>query len=238
MKKTIPTLTVLIFFVGTCLAQEASPSLALTPRSMARATSSSAPAQLESLTVPADTEAAVTMLSGLHTRFSRVDDPVTARLRQAVYVDGQIALPPGSLLNGKVTRIHLAGRMHRPAELGFRFESITLPDGQTEPISAVLAALDKSGLPKARLDPEGYLKGTRGLSWKALAGGITALGALGVGKAAFAASSAVGTFVPLAGGAALLGYAALWPKGNDVNVPPHTNCRIRLNYPVTVRVQW
>jgi hypothetical protein len=128
--------------------------------------------------------------------------------------------------------------MHRPAELGFRFESITLPDGQTEPISAVLAALDKPGLPKARLDPEGYLKGTRGFSLKALAGGFTALGALGVGRAAFAASSAVGTFVPLAGGVALLGYAALWPKGNDVNMPPQTQCRIRLNYPVTVRVQW
>jgi hypothetical protein len=44
--------------------------------------------------------------------------------------------------------------------------------------------------------------------------------------------------VPLVGGVALLGYAALWPKGNDVNVPPQTQCRIRLNYPVTVRVQW
>lgn len=238
MTKTISTLTVLILFVGTCLAQDSSPSLALTPRGMTRSTSSSGLPLLETLTVPADTEAAVTMLSGLHTRVSRVDDPVTARLQQAVYVDGQIALPPGSLLNGKVTRVQLAGRMHRPAELGFRFESITLPDGQTEPISAVLAALDKPGLPKARLDPEGYLKGTRGFSLKALAGGFTALGALGVGKAAFATSSAVGTFVPLAGGAALLGYAVLWPKGNDVNVPPHTNCRIRLNYPVTVRVQW
>jgi hypothetical protein len=238
MTKMISTLTVLIFFVGTCLAQDASPSLALTPRGEARSTSSSGPALIETLTVPAETEAAVMMLSGLHTRVSRVDDPVTARLQRAVYVDGQIALPPGSLLNGKVTRVQLAGRMHRPAELGFRFESITLPDGQTEPISAVLAALDKPGLPKARLDPEGYLKGTRGFSLKALAGGFTALGALGVGRAAFAASSAVGTFVPLAGGVALLGYAALWPKGNDVNVPPQTQCRIRLNYPVTVRVQW
>ena len=238
MTKTISALTVLIFVVGTCLAEDAHPSLALTPRGVAAATPATGPTSLETLTVPAETEAAVTMLSGLHTRFSQVNDPVTAQLQQAVYVDGQIALPPGSLLNGKVTRVQLAGRMHRPAELGFRFESITLPDGETEPISAVLAALDKPGLAKARLDPEGILRGTRGISLKALAGGFTALGALGVGRAAFAASSAVGTFVPLAGGAALLGYAALWPKGNDVNLPPHTQCRIRLNYPVTVRVQW
>jgi len=238
MTKTISIFTALIFLVGTCLAQDVHPSLAFTARGEAALAPAAGPALLQTLTVPAQTEAAVTMLSGLHTRFSQVNDPVTARLQKPVYVDGQIAFPLGSLLNGKVTRVQLAGRMHRPAELGFRFETITLPDGQTESISAVLASLDKPGLLKARLDSEGILKGTRGFSLKALAGGITALGAFGVGRAAFAASSAVGTFVPLAGGAALLGYAALWPKGNDVNVPPHTQCRIRLNYPVTVRVQW
>jgi hypothetical protein len=187
--------------------------------------------------VPADTEAAVTMLSGLHTRISQVNDPVTARLQQAVYVNGQIALPPGSILNGKVTHVQMAGRMRHPAELGLRFESITLPSGETEPISAVLAALDKPGLAKARLDSEGYLKGTRGFSFKALAGGLTGLGALSIGKATLAAGSAISTFVPV-GGAAALGFAALWPKGNDVNVPPDTRCRIRLNYPVTVRIRW
>jgi hypothetical protein len=177
------------------------------------------------------------MLTGLHTRISQVNDPVTARLQQAVYVDGQIALPPGSILNGRVTRVELAGRMRHPAELGLRFESITLPSGETEPISAVLAALEKPGLAKAKLDSEGHLKGTRGISFKALTGGLTGLGALSIGKATLAAGSAVSTFVPV-GGAAVLGFAALWPRGNDVNVPPDTNCRIRLNYPVTVRIRW
>ncbi len=237
LAKTISVLTILMLLASGTWAQENSPSLMLTPRTMTSATSPARPVLPETLTVPAETEAAVTMLSGLHTRISRVDDPVTARLQQAVYVDGQIALPPGSILNGRVTRVQLAGRMHHPAELGFRFESITLPSGETEPISAVLAALDKPGLAKVRLDPEGYLKGTRGFSMKALAGGLTALGGLGIGKAALATSSAVGTFLPV-GGVAVLGYAALWPKGNDVNVPPDTRCRIRLNYPVTVRVQW
>ena len=101
----------------------------------------------------------------------------------------------------------------------------------------LFAALEKPGLAKAKLDSEGYLKGTRGISFKALAGGLTGLGALSIGKATLAAGSAVSTFVPV-GGAAVLGFAALWPRGNDVNVPPDTNCRIRLNYPVTVRIRW
>lgn len=235
--KTISAITVFMLLGTATLAQDNSPSLVLTPRTGFSLAPAIGAAPVETLTVPADTEAAVTMLSGLHTRISRVDDPVTARLQQAVYVDGQIALPPGSILNGRVTRVQLAGRMHRPAELGFRFETITLPSGETEPISAVLSSLDTPGLLKARLDSEGYLKGTRGFSMKALMGGLAGVGALGLGKAAFAASSTVGTFVPV-GGAAILGYAALFPKGSDVNVPPDTRCHIRLNYPVTVRIGW
>ncbi|HEV2348613.1 MAG TPA: hypothetical protein VG028_02090 [Terriglobia bacterium] len=237
MQKTISVLAAFIMLASVCTAQDYSPSLILTPRSVDRSIPVTGSVPHETLTVPADTEAAVTMLSGLHTRISQVNDPVMARLQQAVYVDGQIALPPGSILNGRVTHVQLAGRMRHPAELGFRFESITLPSGETEPISAVLAAMDKPGLPKARLDSEGYLKGTRGFSFKVLAGGLTGIGALGIAKATLMASSAISTFVPV-GGAAALGFAALWPKGNDVNVPPDTRCRIRLNYPVTVRIQW
>jgi len=234
MAKAISALSVLVLIsVGTS-GQGLSSSDGLTPR--AGAPSAPAASSAPTLTVPADTQAAVTMLSGLHTRISQVDDPVTARLQRAVYVNGQLALPQGSLLNGRVTRVQLAGRMHRPAELGFRFESITLPSGETEPISAVLASLD-TPLKKVRLDPEGYLKGTRGFSPKALLGGIVALGTFGVGKAALAATSAASTLLP-AGGAALLGYAAIWPRGNDVNLPPQTPCHVRLNYPVTVRVAW
>lgn len=234
MAKAISALAIFILLSLSTPAQQLSPSFGLTPRGSAPATMPTP--STPTLTVPADTQAAVTMLSGLHTRISQVDDPVTARLQQAVYVNGQIALPSGSLLNGRVTHVQLAGRMHRPAELGFRFESITLPSGETEPISAVLAYLDRP-LPKARLDAEGYLKGTRGLSLRALVGGMAAVGSFGVAKAALAASSAASTIIPVSG-AAVLGYAALWPRGNDVNVPPQTPCHIRLNYPVTVRVAW
>ena len=43
--------------------------------------------------------------------------------------------------------------------------------------------------------------------------------------------------LPATGGG-LVGFELLWPRGNDVHVPPETRARIRLNYPVTVRVVW
>ncbi len=190
------------------------------------------------LTIPAETEATVQILSGIHTQVSRVDDPIRARLLRPVVVNGYIALPLGTLLDGRITRIRPPGHLHRPAELGLRFERITLPDGQVEPITAVLADLDNPRRTKTRLDSEGYLKGGRLVAWKSVAGGLAALGTFATLKATIAsASSAAWPALPL-GGTALLGYEMLWRRGRDVHVPPQTRCRIRLDYPLTVRVPW
>ena len=189
------------------------------------------------LTVPAQTEAAVQLLSGIHSRVSHVGDLVTAELLKPVYVNGRVALPTGSVIGGRITRIRPAGRMRRPAEMVLRFDRITLPDGQEKPCSAGLSALD-SPLPKTvELDPEGYLKGSRSISWKRLAGGFFGLGTFAFAEAQLASTAALGAALPIGGGA-VLGYTFLFPRGNEVHVPPDTHLRIRLHQPVTVRVAW
>ncbi len=218
-------------------AQEASPPFGLDLRNTpsSGATSQATPLKL---TIPAQTEVAAQLLSGIHSRVSHVDDPVKAELLQPVYVNGRMALPPGTFLDGRIVRIRPARRLHRPAELALRFEEITLPDGQAESITGVLASLDRSPSLKTRLDSEGYLEGAPARSWKALIGGvITAGGTFAAIKAAVAGSAALAYVAP-ATGTALLGYAFLWPRGNEVHVPPETRCRIRLSYPLTVRVPW
>jgi len=189
------------------------------------------------LTVPAETEAAIQLLSGIHSRVSHVGDPVTAEVLNPIYVDGQIALPAGTVIDGRITRIRPAGRMRRPAEMALRFEHVTLPDGQNQPLSALLAALDAPARARTRLDSEGILKGTRTLSWKHLAGGMAGLGVLGAIEVPLASAAVVGVTLPLGGGA-VVGYSLLFPKGNDVHVPPDTPMRIRLRKSLTVRVAW
>jgi len=189
------------------------------------------------LTVPAQTEAAIQLLSGIHSRVSHVGDLVTAELLQPVYVNGRVALPTGSVIGGRITRIRPAGRMRRPAELVLRFDSITLPDGQEEPCSAGLSGLD-SPLPKTvELDSEGHLRGSRGISWKRLAGGFFGLGTFAFAEAQLASAAALGASLPIGAGA-VLGYTFLIPRGNEVHVPPDTRFRIRLHQSVTVRVAW
>ena len=91
-------------------------------------------------------------------------------------MEGKLALPTGSLLDGHITMIHNAGHMHRAAELGMRFDHITLPDGQEKPVAAVLAALEHPEMLDIHLDSEGRVTSNRSMSWKAIAGGFGAVG--------------------------------------------------------------
>ena len=118
-------------------------------------------AERATLTVPAETEVKVQVLSGIHTQINHVNDPVIAEVLKPVFVEGKLALPPGSLLDGHITMIRNAGHMHRSAELGMRFDRITLPDGQEKPVAAVLAALEHPEMLDIHLDPEGHLTSNR-----------------------------------------------------------------------------
>ncbi len=188
----------------------------------------------QTFTVPADTEAHVKLLSGMHTRMSAVDDPVTALLVSPVVVDGRVAIPAGSLLDGRVTSVHSSRRLHGAGELAFRFEQITLPDGESAAVNAVLCGFDKP-LAHVKLDPEGHLRGTRSFGWKSVAG-FGSWGTFAVLKAATVSLGAASPVLPIAG-TGLIGYELLG-RGRDVHIPPETRCRVRLNYPVTVRVAW
>ena len=120
------------------------------------------------LTVPADTEFKVQVLSGIHSQVNHINDPIIAEVLKPVFVQGKLALPPGSLLDGHITMIRNAGHVHRAAELGMRFDRITLPDGQEKPVAAVLAALEDPKMLDIHLDQEGHLTGNRTMSWKTL----------------------------------------------------------------------
>ena len=227
---------VLILVFGfTAMAQDFNLSGTLSHRTTAGESASAA--ERATLIVPAETEVKVQVLSGIQTQINHVNDPVIAEVLKPVFVEGKLAVPPGSLLDGHITMIRNAGHMHRSAELGMRFDRITLPDGQEKPVAAVLAALEHPEMLSIHLDQEGHLTANRTTSWKLLAGGVTALGAFGALKIAAVGSAGASLALPL-GGAALITYEALWRRGREVNMPPDTQCRLRLNYPLTVHIPW
>jgi hypothetical protein len=222
------------FLALTAFAQEPGTSVALPHRSGSAAVRTESFVPSGTLTVPAETQVAIQVLSGIHTKINQPNDLVTARLLQPVYVMGRVALPSGSILDGRITMIRNSGHIHRPAELGLRFDKILLPDGQAAPIAGVLATMEESRKFDFHIDAEGHLTGGRALSWKTLIGGV-GLGSFGAIKAVAAGATAL-SLSPALAGASVIGYEILWPKGHEVNLPPETRCLIRLDYPLTVHV--
>jgi hypothetical protein len=225
----------MVVFAFTAMAQDYTLTGPLSHR-MTTGESATA-AERATLTVPAETEVKVQVLSGIHSQINHVNDPVVAEVLKPVFVEGKLALPPGSLLDGHITMIRNAGHMHRAAELGMRFDHITLPDGQEKPVAAVLAALEHPEILDIHLDSEGRVTSNRTMSWKTLGVGFTALGTFGALKIAAVGSAGASLALPL-GGAVLISYEALWRRGREVNMPPDTQCRLRLNYPLIVHIPW
>jgi hypothetical protein len=187
--------------------------------------------------VPAETEAKIQLLSGIHSGVSHVGDPFAAQLVSPISVDGHIVLPAGSMIGGRITSIRPAGRMRRGAELALRFELVTLPDGKEQPISALLTEMKPLPRTNTEVDSEGVLKGTGVGTWKRLTGGFLGLGAISAVGTKIAGVAALGFTVPVGAGA-VVGYSFLVPKGNDVHVPPETQMHIRLRQPLMLRVDW
>jgi hypothetical protein len=236
MGKALTAFTLIAFLAITALAQETEVPLALPHRGGQGPPTTEFSLPWNTVTVPAETQVSIQMLSGIHTQINSPNDLVTARLLKSISVDGRVVLPSGSILDGRITMIRNSGHVHRPAELGLRFDKIILPDGQAEPMAGVLAEMDKSSKLDLRIDAEGHLTGGRGRSWKTLIGGV-GLGSFGAIKAVASGATAASMGFSLAGAAAI-GYEILWPRGHEVNLPPETRCLIRLNYPLTVRVSW
>ena len=198
-----------------------------------RAASPSAADSPSLLTIPAETEASIMLLSGIHTKISQVHDQVEGQLLSPIYVGGQLALPQGTLIYGRVTNVRPAGRLHRPAEIGFRFDQVYLPDGETEPVTARLAALENPGT--MRVGREGDVKGGRQFSWHFMTGALIGAGGLAViPKVAGATAAATAGSIAAAG---VLGCLVLIPRGPEVHLLPDTRCRVRFDYSFTVRGQ-
>jgi hypothetical protein len=185
------------------------------------------------LTIPAETQVKARLLSGMHTLVSHVNDPVSAEMTEAVYINGQMALPKGTLFDGHITSVRPPGRMRHNGEIAFRFDHLTLPDGQEVPVSAVITRLENNKDLLGELDSEGHVDGRRRNSWRHFLTGALGVGGLTAAKLAIASSAALTVAAP-ASAAAFVGYELFLRRGGNVNVPPRTRCQIRILSSLTV----
>jgi hypothetical protein len=137
----------------------------------------------------------VQLQTPLSTSESRVGDTFLAALTQPVTQHGEVLLPIGSQIRGRISEVHGGRRFTGRASLRLQPESITLPDGSTRRLSAEVAGIGQfstshvdsegaiigDGHPKAALTAVAAATGGGALAGAVLGGGVGAVVGAGVG---------------------------------------------------------
>ncbi|MEJ2009722.1 MAG: hypothetical protein P8Z30_16475 [Acidobacteriota bacterium] len=191
------------------------------------------PQQDAAITVPADTHIPLVLRNAVSSKTAYVGQAIYCQTIYPITVNNRIVIPVGSYVKGAVTQVIKPGRIRGKARLGLRFDSLTLPNGVTEPVRATLSAFAGNGK-EGFNRKEGKIEGqsTKGKDAGRIAqatitgaeigsiAGISegrSLKGLGIGSAAGAAA---GTIWVLAG------------RGRQIYMPPGTNLELQLAAPL------
>ena len=194
------------------------------------------------MTLSAGTRAKVILLGNLSASKSRPGDMFQARLVEPVHVGDSVALPEGTLLEGKVERNQPPRWLSRAGSLLVTFTGLKLPDGShARPIMASISGAEIDQRSHTKIDPEGQLHGERpGKLWMVVNGGVTA----GIAKEvddgtqlAIEAIISTATDVSTAGTARIAGLCAssifmLTRHGRDVVLPKFSELEVTFDRPV------
>jgi hypothetical protein len=199
-----------------------------------------------SLTVPAGTVCRVLLLENVSASKNHAGDQIRARLLEPILSDSQIALPAGSVFEGRVMKATPPRIPARAGSLTIAFDTVQLPEGERIPVSASLASLEVNAGSPLKMDREGRVHGSRpGAIWMLINGGVAGGIAKEVDDGTQLILEAIissATDVSTAGTARIAGSIAsgifmLTRKGNDVVLPNHTEMAVTLNRPLTFSAQ-
>lgn len=181
------------------------------------------------LVVPVHTLIPLTLKNAINSRTAFVGQTIYCETIYPITVDNHIIIPVGSYVKGSVTEVIKPGRVKGKAQVGIRFDSITLPSGITQKLRATLASYSGSGDENFNRE-EGRIEGksTKGKDAGTVAstttqgtviGGLTSRSGKGAGIGA------------LSGGVAGL-VLVLATRGEHVVLPPGTNFELELSSPL------
>lgn len=180
--------------------------------------------------VPVDTTIPLSLKNTLSSRTAFVGQAVYCQTIYPITVGNRIVIPEGSYVKGAVTQVRRPGRVRGKAQLGIRFESLTLPNGTTRPLRATLSSFAGNGdqgfrREESKVEGESSKREDAGkIATTATQG--TIIGGLSSGRGKGAGIGA------LSGGVGGLIWV-LATRGKEVLLPPGTNLELQLAAPLT-----
>src|ERR1700730_3752027 len=194
----------------------------------------------------------VRLLTPLNSAMSAAGSPIEAVVPRPYYnKDHVLVYPPGTKLEGTVTKAVAAGWMKKNGGILFSFHSAQTPDGNTTELLATVAGIQAAGGQRLAVGLEGDVKATTSTfsrlrapisligpsravadttadktAWSRAGEGNKGFGLLGAGAAQASATTAIG--FGYFGGAVNI-YDAFLARGSNVELPVNTPVLLRID---------
>lgn len=179
--------------------------------------------------VRAGTILKLSMDNYLTSRTAAIGDPFTATVFEDVRVNGEVVIPQGAKIEGKVSSVKAAERKSKSGTLGIDFDRLRLPNGQVITVEGQLASLD--AVEQKQIDEEGRVSGGSSSKRNVVFIGGGAAGGAAIGAIAGGGSgAAIGAGVGAAAG--ILG--SIFSKGEEAQVMNGQKFGMELLRPVIV----
>ena len=209
-------------------APQSSSEPSLERRPAPAANSPSANTSPEQLIVPAGTRLPLVLHNAISTRNAQPGSPLYFESVFPVIVNGRIAIPAGSYVQGEVTEAKRPGKGKGTAEIRLRLTTLILPNGYTVNFDAVPTNAGTGGDEYA--DKEGQI--TKDRDRGADAGTVIKTTGSGAAIGGIAGRSAAGTGIG-AGIGAVAGLAAvMMMRGPELELPRGSSVDIMLDRPL------
>ena len=207
-------------------SSEPSPApAAATPTSTSSPSATNVPVQL---IVPAGTRLPLVLHNSISTRSAHPNDPVYLETVFPVIVNGKIAIPAGSYVQGEITEAKRPGKGKGSAEVRIRLTTLVFPTGYTVNFGAVPTNAGTGGDEYA--DKEGQINKDRDRT--ADAGTVIKTTGIGAGIGSIAGRSAQGAAIGAGAGVAAGLAAVLMMRGPELELPRGSNVDIMLDRPL------
>ncbi len=181
---------------------------------------------------PNELPAGMLVHAGLTAEISTIDtkrgDAFTARLLQPLARQGEVLVPAGTILTGRVAEIHAGSRLHGGPAIQLVPEFLTLPDGTRHHLQAQVVDLPR--VDDAKVNAEGVIRGKDHVKQNAIgAGAMTGTSTI--------AGAMIGGPVGAAVGAGIgAGVSTVWwlRHEQEQRLPENTEIVFSLDRPFSV----
>jgi type IV secretion system protein VirB10 len=202
-------------------------------QSSAASENGSGQASNRQITVPAGTTVLLHLKSPIDTHSARVGDGVYCETSFPVTMDNIMAIPAGTFVKGRITRVERSGRIKGRAELQVHFTTMIFPNGYTVDLPGALQ--NTPGAENSSVaDKEGTVKanGQKGKDAGTIATGAGVGGAVGGLGTGTLKGAGIGGGI----GAGIGLIKVLATRGQEVRLPTGTSLEMVLQRPLTLDV--